>query len=226
MVQSLSFLMPFLKSAELTVVEISVEAALLQEGRVGALLNDMTVFHHKDTVCFPDGGKAVGDNEAGAPLHHFSESLLDSDLCHGIDGGGSLIQNQHRGKVEHDAGNAQKLFLTLGEIASILADESIISLGHSLDEAMGMSGLGSLQDLFFTGIRISVGNVFSDGAGFQPGFLQNHPIIVAQAFPGYPLHILAIYGDSSFVHLIEAHEKINQGGFSAAGGAYNGDSLT
>ena len=52
---------------ELAVVQVGVEAACFDQLVVGALLHNVAVPHHKDEVGIPDGGKAVGDDKAGAP---------------------------------------------------------------------------------------------------------------------------------------------------------------
>ena len=69
-----------LHALELAVVELGVEAACRQQLVVIALLHDVAVLHHKDDVGLPDGGKAVGHDEAGAALHHAGKGFLDAHL--------------------------------------------------------------------------------------------------------------------------------------------------
>ena len=56
-------------SSKLTVVKVGVEFAQLHQFIMAALFNDGAIFHHKDMVGVPDGGKPVGDNKAGSAFH-------------------------------------------------------------------------------------------------------------------------------------------------------------
>ena len=89
----------------------------------------------------------MGYDEAGAAFHHFGECVLDLDLGTGIDGGGCLIEDQHGRQAQHDSGDTQKLFLSLGQAAAVFGDHGVIPLGQSLDKAMGMGCLGCYDDL-------------------------------------------------------------------------------
>ena len=53
---------------------------------MAALLEDVTVFHVQDRVGIADGLEAVGDYEGRTAFHHLRKSILDSHLCHRIDG--------------------------------------------------------------------------------------------------------------------------------------------
>ena len=72
-----------------------------------SLLDDMALIHHQDHIRSLDGGEPVGHHEAGAPLHQGFKGPLDTDLRHGIDGGGGLVQDQHRRQAQHDPGDTQ-----------------------------------------------------------------------------------------------------------------------
>ena len=106
----------------------------------------------------------MGYDKAGSAFHHGGECFLDSDLGSGIDGGGCLIQDQHWRQAEHDSGNAQKLFLTLGQVTAVLGDHGVIALWHSLDEGMCMGFLRCPDDFLIGSIWFSVGNIITDGS--------------------------------------------------------------
>ena len=88
---------------------------------MAALLDDMAILHDEDHVGLFDGGEAVGYDEGGAPLHESCEGILDLEFSTGIDGGGSLVQDQHGGQAEEDTGDAKELLLSLGQGTAILA---------------------------------------------------------------------------------------------------------
>ena len=209
----------------MAVVELGVEAALRQQGIVVALLHDMAVLHHEDDVGLPDGGKAVCHDEAGAALHHPGKGCLDTHLGAGVDGGGGLVQNQHRGQTEHHAGDAEQLLLALADVAAVLGDDGVVALGQAADEAVGMGCLGRCHHLFEGGIRLAVGDVLPHGAGPEPGILQHHAVAAAQGGAGHVPDVGAGDFDGAAVDIIEPHEQVDEGGLAAAGGADDGDAL-
>ena len=56
-----------------------------------ALFNNMAVLHDQNQVSLADCGEPVGDDKAGAPLHHIGKGLLNADLSARINGGCSFI---------------------------------------------------------------------------------------------------------------------------------------
>ena len=98
---------------KLAVVEVVVETVLLHKVVVGALLDDLAVFHDQNPVRIADRGETMGYDEACASLHELIEGFLTLQLGTGIDAGGCLVENQHGRQAEHDAGDAEKLFLAL-----------------------------------------------------------------------------------------------------------------
>ena len=205
-----------LHALELAVVELGVEAALRQQGIVVALLQDAAVLHHEDDVGLPDGGKAVCHDEAGAALHHPGKGCLDTHLGAGVDGGGGLVQNQHRRQAEHHAGDAQQLLLALTDVAAVLGDDGVVALGQAADEAVGMGCLGRCHHLVEGGVRLAVGDVLPHGAGPEPGVLQHHAVAAAQGSAGHIPDVGAGHLDGTAVHIIEAHEQLDHGGLACA----------
>ena len=90
---------------------------------------------------------------------------------------------------------------------------------------MGVGLLRRGEDLFLGGIGLAHGNVLPDSARFQPGVLQDHAHAAAQIVPAHMAGIHTIQQDFAPVRVVEPHEKVNKGGFSAACGADNGNAL-
>ena len=67
----------------------------------------------------------MGYDEACASLHELIEGFLNLQLGTGIDAGGCLVENQHGRQAEHDAGDAEKLFLALLDkaVARVLGED-------------------------------------------------------------------------------------------------------
>ena len=94
-------------------VKLVIPALFLQKLVVGAALDDPSLFQNHDAVRVFDGGKTVGDHESGAALHQPVHALLNQRLGAGVDGGGGLVQNQHRGIGHGGPCNGKKLPLAL-----------------------------------------------------------------------------------------------------------------
>ena len=82
-----------------------------------------------------------------------------------------------------------------------------------------MRGARGGDDFILRRIRAAEGDVFPDGAGFEPGFLQHHAIGCAQASARKPAYIAAIHAHRAAVHIVKAHQEIDERGFSAPRGA-------
>ena len=57
-----------------------------------AALDDATLFQDHDAVTVFDSGQSVGDDKGGSALHQLIHAVLYDFLSAGIDGAGSLIQ--------------------------------------------------------------------------------------------------------------------------------------
>ena len=88
-----------------------------------------------------------------------------------------------------------------------------------------MGGFGCCHDLFKACIRLAVGNVFPHGTGPQPCILQHHAVAAAQGSAGHIPDVGAGHLDGTAVHIIEAHEQVDEGGLAAAGRADDGNAL-
>ena len=64
---------------------------------VGSPLNNPAVVQDHDAVGVADGGQAVGNDEGGTALHQGVHALLHQGLGAGVNGGGGLVQDEHRG---------------------------------------------------------------------------------------------------------------------------------
>src|SRR3569833_3725597 len=62
--------------------------------RVGAFLDNSSVFHARDLVRLLDGGKAVGDDDSRSPFSGRGESVLNKPFALRIQGCRGLIQKQ------------------------------------------------------------------------------------------------------------------------------------
>lgn len=191
-----------------------------------SLLDDVAILHYEDNIRLADSGKAVSNDEARSALHHLREGVLNLDLGSRIYRGSSLVQDKHRRQAEHYARNAEQLLLTLGKASAVLADDRVVSLRHSLDEAVRVGSLGGGDYLLVGGVRLAHDDIVADSSGFQPGFLKHHAVAFTQAAARYIPDIAALHADGTAVYVVEAHEQVDYRGLSAAGGTYDGNALT
>ncbi len=183
-------------------------------------------FHYKNDVRLADGGEAVGDDEARAAAHQARKRLLDAHLRARVDGGGRLVEDQHRRQAEHHAGNAEQLLLSLRDVAAVFGDNRVVAVGQAADEAVRMGGLGRCKDLLVGGVRLAVGDVLAHGAGPQPCILQHHAVAAAQRGAGHVPDVGTGDFDGAAVDIIEPHEQVDERRLAAARRADDGDALT
>src|SRR5699024_12662138 len=96
-----------------------------------------------------------------------------------------------------------------------LTDDGVVAIGESLDEFMGIGTLGHLDDFFFAGIRFAVGNIFTNRAGKEEGFLEDHTDGGAQACGGELIDVVATYFQVAFGGLVKPKQQVDQSRFTA-----------
>ena len=85
--------------------EAAVEFAAGEEFVVGSLVGDAAGFHDDDGVAVEDGGKTVGDDEAGALGGEVGEGRGDLGLALGVDHAGGFVKDQDGGVAQDGAGD-------------------------------------------------------------------------------------------------------------------------
>lgn len=200
-----------------------VKALLFQQLAVRALLDDIAVLHDENAVGVADRGKAVRYDKARASLHHTGESVLNFQLGARVNGGRRLVEDQHRRQTEHNAGDAEELLLPLRKLVAVFGKQRVIALREPLDEAVGVRGLGSGDNLLVGRIGLAHNDVFADGALHKPCFLKHHSVILPQAGAGHLPNVAPVHGDAAAGRIVKAHQQVDERRLAAAGGANNGD---
>ena len=88
-----------------------------------------------------------------------------------------------------------------------------------------MGGFGRSHHFFQAGVRLAVGDVLPHGTGTQPGILQHHAVAAAQGSTGHIPDIGAGDFDIAAVHVVEAHQQVDEGGDALAGLHVEGKAL-
>ena len=168
----------------------------------------------------------MGDYEAGLALHQLQHRRLDLALRGSVHVGCGFIKNQHPGVVEHCTGDGQKLLLSLGDVAAILADDRIIAVRKTHYERVDVGLLRNADNIFQRGVLRSVGNVLVHCAPEEPCILKHHCVGRPQARAGIFLLISPVHEDASAVAVVEAHQQVDHGCLSGTRGTDYGNQLS
>ena len=90
---------------------------------------------------------------------------------------------------------------------------------------MDISCLCRGHHLLHGGPLLAVGNILENRPLKYPGILEHHSVGSPQALPGVVPNIATLHQHSAAVHVIEAHEQVDDGGLAGSGGAYDGHHL-
>ena len=167
----------------------------------------------------------MGNDEAGAAVHQAVHAALHQSLGAGVDGGSSLIEDEHRRVGDGCAGDGQQLTLALREVRAVAGQHGVVALGQALDEAVGVGQTGGGDALLIGGLQTAIADVLHDRAGEQVGILQHDAQRAAEVgFPDF-MDVDAVVPDLAVLDVVEAVDKVGDGGLAGAGGADEGDLL-
>ena len=82
-------------AGELALIEFVIETFTGEHVLMISLFYDIAVLHDENKVRFPDGGKPVGHDKPGLPVHDPVEGLLYLDFRTGVYVRSGLVQYQH-----------------------------------------------------------------------------------------------------------------------------------
>ena len=152
-----------------------IEAFFGQQLIVRAFFHDLALIDHHHRICIADGAQAVGNDEAGAPLHQLEQGFLNARFGAGIHAACRLIQNQDGWIGQDGAGDRKELALPLAEVAGTLAQVRLVSLGKLADEVIRIGHFGRPDAFFIGGIQPSVADVLHHRVCKQKSILQHQP---------------------------------------------------
>ncbi len=112
--------------------------------------DDAPALQHQDLVGMADGGKPVGDDEAGAVLHEPVERLLDEAFGGVVHAGRGLVENENRRIFQQGAGNGKSLFFTDAELYPAFAQWRVEGLRQAADECCRRWPLLSASHISFS----------------------------------------------------------------------------
>ena len=192
---------------------------------VGPAFGYDAAFDDDDEVGVADGAEAVGDGDDGPALHEFFEGVDDEFFGFAVEGRGGLVEQEDGTVADHDTGDADALTLASGEGEAALPDRGVVAEGHRHDEVVGVGEFGGGDHFFFGCAGTAEGDVLEDGSAEEDGVLKNVADLIAEMLDLVLADVLAVDMDGAGLHIVEAGDEADDGGFSAAGGADDTDEL-
>ena len=205
--------------SELQRIQLLIGSIERHELLMRSALPDLSVHDDRDFIRIANGGEAVGHHQRRAAFAQFIQGMLDQDFRRIVQCAGRFVQDQDGRILEEDAGNAQSLLLSAGQLHAALADLRVIPVFEGHDVVMDIGTLGSLLDFLKCGIRPSVEDIVADGADKQEDILLHNPDIPPHRFERQVPDVRAIDQDGSvpFPELVEIREQMAERRLSAAG---------
>ncbi len=212
--------------AELTHVELVVEALLGEQGVVVALFNETAVVDDEHLVSLADGAQAVGDDEGGAPGHEAQERFLNVEFGARIDAARGFVQDQDARVGEEGAGDGQQLALALAEIVSLFGDLGLVALRQAADEPVGIGQFGRCSNLFIRGIETAVTDIVDYAAGKEEGVLQHDSQLLADRFLLHRPNVAAVNQNGAGINIVKAAQEADDRRFARSGRADEGNGFS
>ena len=204
---------------------VTVVAGLVHEGLVGAGLGDAAAFEDEDSGGALEHDGAVGNDKGGAAGHCGIEGGGDFVFGAGVDGGGGVVEEEDGGFEEQGARDGDALFLASGQADAGFAEDGVIAVGKGGDEVVGRGEAGGFFNLILGGVGSSESDVRGDGGAEEEAFLEDEADFAAQLGQVEGFEVYAVDEDPPVDGVVEAGDEAEQGGFTAADGADDGDAF-
>ena len=111
------------------------------------LFSNTSFLQHYDVICILDRLQAMGNHDQRFTHCQGRDCFLHNCLILWIDICSRLVQNDHRGVLQHGAGNGNPLPLTAGKMGTGAADNRIIAIVQPADKGVATTLFGGLFHL-------------------------------------------------------------------------------
>src|SRR5690349_8578852 len=165
------------------------------------------------------------NDNRGFALHQAVQGFKNKFLRRGIQAHSWFVQDKDRRIANDGAGNRNPLSLPSGERNSPLADHSVVTLRHLLDEFLRVRKLRGPADFGTGGIRLPIGDVAPNGPVEQNRFLQDQTDLVAKRFLSEIPDVLIVDSNGPRGWVIETWDEPHDRTLARASGAHQCRSL-
>ena len=186
-----------------------IEAALREQLRVAALLDDAPLVHDDDGVGAADRRQTVRDDEARATVPQPRHRLLDEDLGARVDVARRLVEDEHAAIRQEGARDREELLLPARDVRRVLGEDGVVAIGQRPDELIGVRCSCRRDDLLHRGVLLAIRDVVADRPGEEPRVLQDHPESAPHDVTRQLPRVDAVEPDGTAVDLVEPHEEID-----------------
>src|SRR5262249_9181023 len=128
--------------------QLGVDPAALHEGGMAALLDELALVHHKNTVSGGDASQTMRHLNNRMMLTQTLQGRKDGGLCPSIHRRGRLIEPQDGWLANERTGNSETLSLPSREPFPSLADYGVVALRQTHDNVVDVCRSGCRHDLF------------------------------------------------------------------------------
>ena len=191
-----------------------------------ATLDDASAVHHHDPVGIANGGKAVGDDEGGAPSHQFVHPLLHHALGACIDAAGGFVEDECRRIGHGGAGNGDELPLALTQVAAVGGERGVVTLCQTTDEVVGMHELGGGDALLVGGFQPAIAYVLHDRCREEMRLLEHDAERLAQLVALNVANVDAVVENAAALNVVEPVDEVGDGGLARSRSSHEGNLLS
>ena len=121
------------------------------------------------------------------------------------------------GSAQERPRDRDQLLLAGRDVGRLVVEHRVVAVGQRAHEVVDVGRPRGGEDLLVGGVRRAVGDVLPDRPAEQPGVLQDHPEAAAQVVAGHLVDVVAVEEDPPGVHVVEAHQQVDQGGLAGTG---------
>lgn len=190
-----------------------------------ALLEHDATAHDEDAVSVLDCGEPMRDGDGGAAGGSLVERVLDNTLRLGVEGGGSLVQEQDARVGDNGAGDGNTLLLTTRQKETALADHGVVGFGELRNEAVRIrldTGLLDERELLLPalvlvdGTNETVRDVALDGGSEERRLLTDETNLRTKPLDIQLLEINTVETDNAGERVVEALDERDAGRLAGA----------
>ncbi len=148
-------------------------------------------------------------------MHQGFQAFLNRCFNFRIKCRGGFIHDQDRCVLEQHTGDRNTLALTTGQLDAALSHMGIktgaaFGIRQLRDELFGTGLADRFPELFVSGVRIAIQQVFANRTVQQRRVLSDHADLRTQAFLGNLGNILTVDQDPAALNVIHAQQQVHQ----------------
>jgi len=155
------------------------------------------------------------DGRALGLLHQLVQRRLHNLLARRVEGAGRLVQQQHRGVLDHRTSNRNTLLLPAREEAPLLPNVCVKLVRKLLDESEGVCHLGRLLHLAPARPRLAARNVVGNGAREEHRLLPHEPDLLPQPRDVEGGDIMSVKHHLALVRVVEPLYQLDRRALAA-----------